>query len=150
MAGHRSLKHCRESSPGNNAPNEAQPNKCNHSDNKDGLDTGYTDDVAWIHDGAAVDDEVSAKLEQAYWDDEDTCKIDDDLEINLDDCERVGVYKYWEFMQPFFTHEAAQAFIDCHGEKYDGELRIMVDSAYRNPEWQFIRKMFMEEEGATK
>ena len=115
-----------------------------------GLDTGYTDDVAWIHDGAAVDDEVSAKLEQAYWDDEDTCKIDDDLEINLDDCERVGVYKYWEFMQPFFTHEAAQAFIDCHGEKYDGELRIMVDSAYRNPEWQFIRKMFMEEEGATK
>ena len=55
-----------------------------------------------------------------------------------------GYYKErWEFVQPFFTETAAQAYIDCNGHNLC-HPRIYVISAFRNFEWQAVRNSLME------
>jgi len=48
----------------------------------------------------------------------------------------------WHNKQPFFTHVAAQEYID--GNKHNLiEPRIYVESGYCNTEWQMIRDYFL-------
>jgi len=55
---------------------------------------------------------------------------------------RTGYIDQWEYVQPFFTEEAAQSYIDTNKHRHS-ELRIYVDSAYRNYEWQMVRALLL-------
>ncbi len=98
-----------------------------------GLDVDYVDDpseIVWCCEDRMyfAGDSHFKELETQY------------QEANLvpDEYMRTGFFKQWDFVQPFFTQAAADAFIAKHGHKFDGEFRVSVESAYRNEEWQQV------------
>jgi hypothetical protein len=96
--------------------------------------------TAWVDDeGIETDKYMDAYFESIY-DDKGHTEIDDDG-ITY---KRVHYIDRYEFVQPFFTRKAAESFINANAHNLT-EPRIYVDSAYRNHEWQAIRKMLMEE-----
>jgi len=99
-----------------------------------GMDGDYVDQFAWITDDADCDEadiEEAAKLEAKYESDEET-----------PGWMRVAYHDTWEFVQPFFTRAAAEAFIARNAHRLT-DPRVYVDSAYRNPEWQAVREHLM-------
>lgn len=48
-------------------------------------------------------------------------------------------------MQPFFTRAGAEHYLEINGHNLRGPepLRIFVESAYRNAEWQAIRALLL-------
>jgi hypothetical protein len=60
-----------------------------------------------------------------------------------EDHTRTGFIAHCDFVQLFFTQSAADELILKHGHKYDGELRVSVESAYRNKEFQTVRDWLM-------
>jgi len=108
-----------------------------------GFDSEYCSDFKWIDkgggEGLEVDDkELIAQLEAA----------DDNFELEekFPDYERVYYRERWEFVTMFFTEKNAREFIERNAHKYGGELRLYVDSAYRNLELQTIME-FLENYG---
>lgn len=97
-----------------------------------GFDTDYCDveNIVWCIEDSQLfsGDSEFLGLEAIY---ETTGK-------EPDDWTRTGFIKQWDLLQPFFTQAAADEFISKHGHKYDCELRVSIDSAYRNDEWQQV------------
>ena len=94
-----------------------------------GMDTDYTNEIFWYsHDlmDRITDPEEIERLEEAYFDNGS----------EPDYYTRTGAYPCWETKQIFFTRDAAQRFIDSHSKK--DEMRIYVESAHNNVEWQAI------------
>lgn len=52
---------------------------------------------------------------------------------------RLGYIDIWEFVQPFFTRQGAEAYIKSQAHRLT-DPRVYVASAYRNPEWQGVRE----------
>lgn len=97
-----------------------------------GFDTSYTDNNVWLYPDECV--EVPLEI---------TKQLDDGL-LDEGDYHYTGYIDIWEFVQVFFTMEAAQEFIKNNGHRHTGKLRVIVDSGYRNREWQTIRKLLTE------
>jgi len=100
-----------------------------------GIDPMRTEYTTWIDElngGEELTEEEAAELEAQY------------LET-LDEPEsysRIGYVVQWEFVQPFFTEEAAQQYINANKHNLT-DPRIYVNSAYRNKEWQLARALFI-------
>lgn len=58
------------------------------------------------------------------------------------DAREVGYLDIWEFVQPFFTRAGAEAYIEANRHNLN-EPRVYVESAYRNYEWQEIRRQLL-------
>lgn len=102
-----------------------------------GFDTDYCDShqIVW-----AIEDSM-------YFEGEDYFKeLEEEFERTgkqREDHTRTGFIVHWDFVQLFFTQSAADELISKHGHKYDGELRVSVESAYRNKEFQTVRNWLM-------
>jgi hypothetical protein len=59
-----------------------------------------------------------------------------------DKYDRVVMGMQYEYVQAFFTHEGAQAFLDCNGHNLK-KPRIYADGSYRNAEFRLIRDWLM-------
>lgn len=73
------------------------------------------------------------------------------LDFCADNYTEVGYRDIWVNVQPFFTRVGAEAYLEINGHNLK-EPRIYVESAYRNAEWQAIRKFLQEpgvEDGGT-
>lgn len=110
-----------------------------------GLDPSYCDEYVWLDDSGDYnelepeeDEELIKKLDE--WDDS----------IHGMPTEYRGYTKVyyrdrWEFVTLFFTEKGARSWMESNKHRYDeGELRLYVDSAYRNGELREIRKHLME------
>ena len=126
-----------------------------------GIDTEYDPPIEWQHgdEYTALDDEQAAIAEAFF---QEHCeapkfivagvafgrRIDPeparDEADYISDLRRVGYHEYWDFVQPFFTGESAEYYIETNSHRHRGKLRVYVDSAYRNWEWQAMRKMLAE------
>lgn len=109
-----------------------------------GLDTDYCGDIIWINsaqDGEEVTDRAQIeRLEELDTKSYLSKKEDEEFSDYL----KTGYMDRWETIQPFFTEAAAQYFIDSNKHRHDdGCLRIYVDSAYQNNEWQAIRNFLL-------
>ena len=94
-----------------------------------GIDTDYTDSIAWIdEDGHILDDDEATPLESAY---DETGEVPDDYT-------RTGYMEKWEHVDTYLTPQAAEARIN---EGKDG--RVNVNSAYRNSEMRAVRDFLM-------
>ena len=53
---------------------------------------------------------------------------------------------FWETVQPFFTEAGAKAYLEENGHnlRHYEDVRIYVESAFRNEEWQFVRALLMK------
>jgi len=95
-----------------------------------GYDPEYSDDYTWTNnEGDSPDRDEFDELEGAY-------RLDGD--DHRGEWYRIHYNDRWEYVQTFFTQDAAEAFIRTQAHKY-GELRTYVDSGYNNPEWRQIR-----------
>lgn len=99
-----------------------------------GVDPDLCDEgeVVWMNatdDYHEVEPEEKKQLEELY---QDTYNIPDKYH-------RTGYIEQWEFVQPFLTRKGAERYIDENRHNLK-EPRIYVDSAYRNKEWQEVRK----------
>lgn len=56
----------------------------------------------------------------------------------IDGWRRLGHIDTWKKVQPFFTRDGAQRYLDANRHNLK-EPRIYVGSAYRNSEWQYVR-----------
>lgn len=57
---------------------------------------------------------------------------------------KVGFCDVWENLQPFFTEEGAQEYLQgAHTHHHHAEFRIYVDSAHRNSEWRTVRGLLL-------
>lgn len=59
------------------------------------------------------------------------------------DLRRVGYVDHWENDQPFFTRAGAERYIEENGHNLKFP-RIYVECAFRNREWQALRKWLMD------
>jgi len=102
-----------------------------------GFDTDHCEShqIVW-----AIDDSM-------YFEGEDYFKeLEEEFERTgkqREDHTRTGFIVHWDFVQLFFTQSAADELISKHGHKYGGELRVSVESAYRNIEFQTVRNWLM-------
>lgn len=104
-----------------------------------GFDTQYSEDIAWYDDdGCAASDEEAKGLEEAY----------DSTGDEPEGWIRTAYKDFWENIQPFFTEAGAKRYLEVNGHNLRRfeEVRIYVDSAWRNEEWQFVREMLMKGE----
>lgn len=93
-----------------------------------GIDTEYTENIGWFHDGEQVTGDAAADLDADY-------EKTGDVPV---DYTRTGIHEEWQHVASYFTQEAAQAFA-----KDDSDYRINVDSAYRNHEWKAVRALLL-------
>lgn len=107
-----------------------------------GIDLSYSDNDIWMgEDGEEVTDQDEIdRLDNldhlAFPSKEETLELVRNT--------KTGYIDRWETVQPFFTEVAAQQFIDSIAHRHDdGCLRIYVDSAYQNDEWQAIRNFLL-------
>jgi hypothetical protein len=102
-----------------------------------GIDTGYceTNEIVWICEDCMFfeGEDYFHELEKEFR----------ETGVEREDHTRTGFSKHWDFLQLFFTHAAADELISKHGHKYDGELRVSVEGAYRNNEFQTVRNWIM-------
>lgn len=108
-----------------------------------GMDLNYCDNYVWIDMagdcGEVTDPEEIAHLEE----------LDEKYPLTEEESQffsgyvKTGYLDRWETVQPFFTEAAAQRFINSNKHRHEEGLRIYVDSAYRNPEWQTVRNFLL-------
>ena len=101
-----------------------------------GIGLEYDPQIVWLHadESVEVDAAEALKLEREY-------------QISSNEPEafrRVGYVEQWHYVQPFFTEAAADLYIKQNAHRRKWRLRTYVDSAYRNYEWQAVRKHLME------
>ena len=90
-----------------------------------GYDPLYCDSCVWVdEEGEELDNQEEGEEPQDTW---------------------TGYRDRWEYVQTFFTRAAALQFIDNNKHRYYNELRIYVDSGYRNPEWQTVRQYLIQQ-----
>lgn len=105
-----------------------------------GVDPDIVDDseIVWLdgeNDCCEVEGEERTRLEELY---QETFTVPAKYH-------RTGYVDQWEFVQPFFTEVAAEAYIAANSHRMN-ETRIYVDSGYRNYEWQAVRAMLLKKE----
>ena len=98
-----------------------------------GIDADYADKFAWVKDGERIDDETETKLEKRY------CKTG----IIPRSYSRVGYTEIWEFVTACLTRKGCEDYIKANGHNLDSP-RIYVEGGFRNAEWAFVRKYFMD------
>lgn len=109
-----------------------------------GLDTDYCDDTIWIDQAGDCEEVTDSALIERLEELEGKYPLTDKEEAELSDYIKTGYMDHWETLQPFFTEAAAQQFIDSIAHRHDpGTLRIYVESAYQNAEWQAIRNFLL-------
>ena len=93
-----------------------------------GLDPNYCDNIVWLHEDEAVEvpADLAAQLERGYNGGEP------------DGYRRTAYVDTWEFVQCFFTRQAAEDYINRQRHNMK-DPRVYVDSGHRNPEWQTLR-----------
>jgi hypothetical protein len=74
----------------------------------------------------------------------DECCPDEEEPCDHSECEKRYYRERWEFVQPFFTEEAADQFASSNSYHYEYGTRVYVHSAWRNHEFQAVRKELME------
>ena len=94
-----------------------------------GYDTDYCESCVWLD---TSNDYVEATPEEA-------AKLDDDCNALGSGWEWAGYNDRWEFITVFFTRASAEAFIERHGHRWRGEVRIFVESFHRNEEMIAVR-----------
>ncbi len=101
-----------------------------------GIDKGYTDNVVWLDDESI----------EASGDDLIECLAAYDRGEERKGWTRTGYVDIWEHVQPFFTEVGANHYLKINGHnlRHYKEVRIYVESAFRNEEWQAVREMLME------
>jgi len=109
-----------------------------------GFDPQYSDQFVWLYEDECeeVSDEEASTLEAQFQKDYS----------EPEGFTRVAYVDTWEFVQPFLTDQAAEAYIEANRHNLT-DPRIYVDSGHRNPEWQLIREHFRQHglsEGANK
>lgn len=97
-----------------------------------GIDPDYTEKIGWFHSdsGSLADDEEAALLEAGY---DETGEVPQDWH-------RTGYDHRWEQIATFMTRDAAEDFIKRQKHNHS-ELRVYVNSAYRNPEMRELRRL---------
>lgn len=120
-----------------------------------GIDSDYDPEWTWIdsEEGQEVDEDAWPHLEiiEEDWigEKEEVEKakkiLDSDFGLCFDTCKKVGYIKFYVNVQPFFTEKAAQDYIDYNRHRLENP-RIYVASAYRNDEWNDVRKFLMDYE----
>lgn len=103
-----------------------------------GIDTDYCesdDDIVWIIEDSMIfnGDHEFSELEAGY---NESATVPENYT-------RTGFSSHWEFVTLFFTQQAADNYISRHGHKHDATLRVSVESAYRNDEYQTVRDWLM-------
>lgn len=98
-----------------------------------GIDTDYTDQIGWFDTdgGSQADDEEAAEMEAKY---------DETMDVP-EGWVRTGYDYRWEQVASFFTQKAAEKYMATNSHRHEGELRMYVSSAYRNPEWAELRRL---------
>lgn len=104
-----------------------------------GFDPAWTDDIAWIYDGAEV---ATSREELEKFLEEIT--LSEDRAYDTGALTKTGYRDRWEFVQPFFSNEGAEEYIRANRHNLD-EPRIYVASGYRNDEWQAVRAVLLED-----
>jgi hypothetical protein len=104
-----------------------------------GLDPAYCDEYVWLDDSGdynEVDDkDLINNLDE--WD--NLCSFPEEYKNYT----KVYYRDRWEFVTLFFTEKAARAWIEARKHNYE-ELRLDVDSAYRNEELKTIQGFLKE------
>lgn len=101
-----------------------------------GYDDDYADGVEWVdEEGYEQDDTRSRRLEALHNNFRDTPER----------YRRVGYKNRWEFVQAFFTVEAANEFRQTQAPNFK-ETRLFIESAHRNREWKELLSLM---EGAA-
>jgi hypothetical protein len=103
-----------------------------------GFDTDYSqgpEDIVWCIEDHNIfqGDEEFAELERAY-------EEDGTIPENYS---RHGFAWQWAFITAFFTDKDSAEFVERHGHKYEGELRVTVECEVRNRQWAAMRKWLM-------
>lgn len=97
-----------------------------------GLDTAYTETIGWFHtDNFMADEAEAAELEAEFE------KTGDEPP----DWTRTGYDHRFQQVQSFLTLSAAEDYIKTNSHRHKGDLRVYVESAYRNTEWKELRRM---------
>jgi hypothetical protein len=110
-----------------------------------GLDPAYCDEYVWLDDSGDCnelepeeDAELIKKLDE--WDDSI-----DGMPIEYRSYTKAYYRDRWEFVTLFFTEKGAREFMERNKHRYDeGEIRLYVDSAYRNEELKVIQGFLKE------
>lgn len=101
-----------------------------------GYDSDYCDDYLWL-DGC--NDSAEATPEEAE-------RLDAGDTMGHDGWIKAYYRDRWEFVQPFLTESAAEAYIRANAHNLT-DPRTYVYSGHRNPEWKFLRE-FLSRQGA--
>lgn len=109
-----------------------------------GLDTDYCDDTIWIDQAGDCEEVTDSALIERLEELDAKGYLSKKEDEEFSDYLKTGYIDHWETLQPFFTEAAAQQFIDSIAHRHDpGTLRIYVESAYQNAEWQAIRNFLL-------
>jgi hypothetical protein len=95
------------------------------------IDTDYDPEIVWCIEDSQIfkgDGKFDA-LEAAY-------DADGTVPENYT---RTGCSRHWDYLTQFFTRASADAYIERHGHKLDGKLRVMIEGDHRNTEFNFVR-----------
>lgn len=101
-----------------------------------GFDSGWADEFIWVDRGDEVyDEELISKLN---WKDENYEEIDPRYYKSYFKTD-------WVNVQPFFTEDAANNYIQTNGHNLGGaeNCRVYVESGWRNDEWAMVRDYFL-------
>lgn len=72
------------------------------------------------------------------------CPVDEESDFDPCDWEPRYIKLVDRFEQAFFIRENAQRFLENQSHNLSEKSYIYVESAYRNPEWQQIRKLLID------
>lgn len=118
-----------------------------------GLDPAYSDRIVWLEndDYCEISDfgehrcpHCDKALSRGEFDDDEClcCQASfvDDLHVT-----HTAYQDTWDNVQPFFTRTGAEEYLRINGHNLRGkeEARIYVEYAFRNAEWQAVRKLLM-------
>lgn len=121
-----------------------------------GIDSQYDPEFTWLYmdgDNDEIEKEAWPHLkiidEDCFHEEEEVRNakkvIEEEFELDYSLCEKVGFMDVWVNVLPFFTEAGAQKYLDRYGYSLN-KPRIYVASAYRNDEWNDVRKFLMNYE----
>jgi hypothetical protein len=111
-----------------------------------GMDLDYSDEVIWLGDDCyEFPKEIQKQLTEAWDNNQETVRIDGE-DYDLHDLTRTAKMETWEDIQPFFTNKAALEYIESNAHRHGGkdELRVYIECAFRNEEWQTVRNYLIK------
>jgi hypothetical protein len=107
-----------------------------------GLDEAYCDEYVWLDDSGDYNEIKDEKIIQLLDEADNYMR---ELPGEYKDYTKVYYKDRWEFITLFFTEKGAREFMERNKHRYDeGEIRLYVDSAYRNEELKVIQGFLKE------